>query len=146
MIQASNTKRLATALAMALTLGLGLGASSTWAQSASSEQADGNWLVRVRAVHLDSANKGSTTPDLGLSMNDKWLPEVDFSYFFTPNWAAELILTVPQKQKLYANGTQIGSFKHLPPVLTLQYHVTGLPYGIKPYEGDGVNYTRFSER
>ena len=69
MIQASNTKRLATALAMALTLGLG--ASSTWAQSASSEQADGNWLVRVRAVHLDSANKGSTTPDLGLSMNDK---------------------------------------------------------------------------
>lgn len=145
MIQASsNTTRLATALAMALTLGLG--ASSTWAQSAVSEQADGNWLVRVRAVHLDSANKGSTTPDLGLSMNNKWLPEVDFSYFFTPNWAAELILTVPQKQKLYANGTQIGSFKHLPPVLTLQYHVTGLPYGIKPYVGAGVNYTRFSDR
>lgn len=105
-------------------------------------QADeGPWLVRVRALHLDSANKDST--GLGLSINDKTFPEIDFSYFVTPNIAAELILTYPQKQRLYSNGTEIGSLKHLPPTLTLQYHFN--PTGtVRPYVGAGINYTNFS--
>ena len=105
-------------------------------------QDTGNWLVRARAVHLDSANSDGT--GLGLTINNKWLPELDISYFFTPNLAAELILTYPQKQRVYSNGTQIGTFKHLPPTLTVQYHFTGLP-GFRPYLGAGVNYTNISE-
>ncbi|WP_442968339.1 OmpW/AlkL family protein [Pseudorhodoferax sp.] len=101
----------------------------------------GSFIVRARAVHLDSANKDST--GLGLTINDKTIPEVDISYFFTPNLAAELILTYPQKQRVYSNGAQIGTFKHLPPTLTLQYHVTGLN-GWRPYVGAGVNYTNLS--
>jgi outer membrane protein len=66
------------------------------------------------------------------------------SYFFTPQIAAELILTVPQKQTVSAGGTAIGSLRHLPPTLTLQYHFTGLPHGVRPYLGAGLNYTRFS--
>ena len=96
--------------------------------------------MRVRAVHLDSANKDST--GLGLSVNNKTIPEVDISYFFNKNVAAELILTVPQKHDLRANGTNIGSLKHLPPSLLLQYHFDAP--GFKPYVGVGVNYTRFS--
>ena len=102
---------------------------------------EGPWLVRARAVHLDSANKDST--GLNLSVNDKWMPEVDITYFFNKNIAAELILTVPQRHTLSAGGTAIGSLKHLPPSLLLQYHFTDLP-GFKPYVGAGVNYTRFS--
>lgn len=102
---------------------------------------EGPWLVRARAVHLDSANKDST--GLNLSINDKWLPEVDITYFFNKNIAAELILTVPQRHTLSAGGTAIGSLKHLPPSLLVQYHFTDLP-GFKPYVGAGVNYTRFS--
>lgn len=102
---------------------------------------EGPWLVRARAVHLDSANKDST--GLNLSVNDKWLPEVDITYFFNKNIAAELILTVPQRHTLSAGGTAIGSLKHLPPSLLVQYHFTDLP-GFKPYVGAGVNYTRFS--
>ncbi|GAB3366200.1 MULTISPECIES: OmpW/AlkL family protein [Giesbergeria] len=102
---------------------------------------EGSWMVRARAVHLDSSN-GDSTP-LGLSVNNKWLPEVDFTYFYTKNLAVELILTVPQKHTLYSNGGAIGSFKHLPPTLTAQYHFTDLGK-IKPYVGAGVNYTRLS--
>ena len=102
---------------------------------------EGPWLVRARAVHLDSANKDST--GLNLSVNDKWIPEVDVTYFFNKNIAAELILTVPQRHTLSASGTAIGSLKHLPPSLLVQYHFTDLP-GFKPYVGAGVNYTRFS--
>ena len=108
--------------------------------AAFAQQAESPWLVRVRAVHLDSANKDST--GLGLSVNNKTIPEVDITYFFNKNVAAELILTVPQKHDLRSNGTNIGSLKHLPPSLLLQYHFDAP--GFKPYVGVGVNYTRFS--
>ena len=99
------------------------------------------WLVRVRAVNLDSANKDST--GLDLSINRKVIPELDVTYFFTPQWSAELVLTYPQKQKLSAGGAEIGTLKHLPPTLTAQYHFTDLG-SVVPYVGAGVNYTHFS--
>ena len=110
--------------------------------AAFAQQAEGPWLVRARAVNLDSANKDST--GLGLSVNDKVIPEVDVSYFFTPNIAAELVLTVPQKHDLSSSvlGGKIGTLKHLPPSLLVQYHFNAP--GFKPYVGAGVNYTRFS--
>ena len=100
------------------------------------------WMVRVRATNLDMANKDST--GLGLTVNNKTIPEFDVSYFFSPNLAAELILTVPQKQTVSSQGTEIGTFKHLPPTLLLQYHFTGLK-GFKPYVGAGINYTDISK-
>lgn len=103
---------------------------------------DSPWMVRVRSVHLDSSNKDSTP--LGLSINNKTFGEVDVTYFLSPNLAAELVLTTPQKQTVYANGSEIGSFKHLPPSVLLQYHFTD-QQGIKPYVGAGINYTHFSD-
>jgi outer membrane protein len=113
--------------------------------AAFAQQADGSWLVRARAVNLDSANKGSLGKGsaLDLSINDKVIPEVDITYFFSPNIAAELILTYPQKQDVRSAGAKIGTLKHLPPTLTAQYHFTNFS-GFKPYVGAGVNYTRFS--
>ena len=70
-------------------------ALTSGAAMAQQHQQDGKWMVRARAVHLDSANKDSTPLDL--SINDKVIPELDISYFFTPNFAAELkdFSTVP---------------------------------------------------
>jgi outer membrane protein len=102
----------------------------------------GDWIVRLRATSLQSANKDST--GLDLSIDDKVLPEVDFTRFLTPNIATELILTYPQRQTLSAGGSAIGTLKHLPPVLTLQYHFTELPV-VRPYLGVGINYTHFSD-
>ena len=99
------------------------------------------WLVRARAVHLNMANVDST--GLGLTVNDKTIPQVDISYFFSKNIAAELILTVPQKQHVYSNGADLGTFKHLPPTLTVQYHFTDFT-GYKPYVGAGLNYTQIT--
>ncbi|MDR3065518.1 MULTISPECIES: OmpW/AlkL family protein [Comamonas] len=100
------------------------------------------WMVRARAVHLDSDN-GGAAGDAGVSINNKWMPELDVSYFFTPNIAAELILTYPQKHDVRLGGDKIGTLKHLPPTLLAQYHFTGMG-AFKPYVGAGVNYTRFS--
>lgn len=118
-----------------------LAGSVTGAMAQAQPPGESPWQIRLRAVHLDSVNK-DTTP-LGLSINDKTFAELDFTYFFDKNLAAELVLTTPQKQRVYANGTEIGSFKHLPPTLTLQYHFTDMQ-GFKPYVGAGITYTRFS--
>lgn len=130
-----NNKNL---LKLALVAACAFASGATMAQ----DTQQGPWLVRARAVNLDSANKDST--GLGLSVNDKAIPEVDVSYFFTKNIAAELILTVPQKHDVRAStlGGKIGTLKHLPPSLLLQYHFDAP--GFKPYVGAGLNYTRFS--
>ena len=57
-----------------------------------------------------------------MHVSSKTIPEIDISYFFTPNIAAELILTYPQKHDVTLDGNNIGTFKHLPPTLSLQYH------------------------
>lgn len=105
------------------------------------------WLVRARVIQLEPADKSDPVAGVGasdrLSVSDKTIPEVDISYFFTPNWAAELVLTYPQKHDVRLDGNKIGTFKHLPPSLLLQYHFTNsTPF--KPYLGAGVNYTRIS--
>lgn len=106
------------------------------------------WLVRARAVHIDPADKsdpiGGTGAGDRLHVGDKWIPEVDISYYFTPHWAAELILTYPQKHDVTLDGKKIGTFKHLPPTLTAQYHF--LPGAtLDPYVGAGINYTLLSK-
>lgn len=106
------------------------------------------WLVRLRAVYLDPANKSDPVGGAGasdrLTVNSRVIPDVDISYFFTPNLAAELVLTYPQKQDVSLDGNKIGSFKHLPPTLTLQYHFSPQS-AFSPYIGAGINYTRFSD-
>ena len=131
-----------TAIAVAL-LAASAGAFAQFADA--DDASDGNWMVRLRGVHLNSANKDSTNPNLNLSISNKWLPEVDLTYFFTPNVAVEGVLTWPQKHTVYSAGAPIGSLKELPPTLMLQYHFTDISGGaIKPYLGVGINYTRFS--
>lgn len=111
--------------------------------AALAQQQDGNWQVRLRAVNIDTSNGGAAGA-AGVSVANKTIPELDISYFFSPNLAAELILTYPQKHDVRLNGGKIGSLKHLPPTLLAQYHFTNFG-AFKPYLGAGINYTRFSD-
>ncbi|RFO97893.1 hypothetical protein DIC66_03975 [Rhodoferax lacus] len=120
---------------------LAIAAASLISTQAFAQAKEGPWMVRARAVSLSSANTDST--GLGLTVNDIVLPEVDISYFFTPNIAAELILTVPQQHDVKSNGANIGTLSQLPPTLLVQYHFTNFT-GFKPYVGAGINYTKFT--
>jgi outer membrane protein len=104
--------------------------------------------VRARVLHLAPANESDPVGGAGASdrlhVSEKTIPDVDVSYFFTPNWAAELVLTVPQRHTVTLDGASIGTFKHLPPTLSAQYHfMPGQTFS--PYLGAGVNYTRISQ-
>lgn len=106
------------------------------------------WQVRVRALGVITEDNGhvDTIPGSDLGYSDTVVPELDISYYFTDNIAAELILGTT-----YANISGAGSISDLgtvgkvwvlPPTLTLQYHFTNLG-AFKPYVGAGVNYTIF---
>ena len=129
-------KKLSIALVLA-TLGVSTGAAMA---------GESPWLIRARAVHINPADK--STPLGGVSdrvtVASKTIPEIDISYFFTPNISAELILTYPQKHDVFLDGTKIGTTKHLPPTLTAQYHFMPAAQ-FSPYVGAGVTYTLFSK-
>lgn len=103
-------------------------------------QAEG--LVRVRALEILPNTKSH--PVGGVNVGNKLAPDVDLSWFFSKNFAAELVLTYPQSHHVTLNGTDLGRASHLPPTLLAQYH---LPlHGFTPYAGAGVNYTIFTDR
>jgi outer membrane protein len=106
------------------------------------QAADPSWLVRARAVYI--ATDVQTHPDIDADVDNKLIPEIDISYFLTRNLALELILTVPQQHDVTVGGERIGSVKHLPPTLTMQYRWP-LSRTLQPYVGAGLNYTRFSD-
>lgn len=116
---------------------------------------DDPWEVRLRAIYLDPAQKSDAFAPLGIPsnaihINDKWLPDLDIEYHFTPHWSSELVLTYPQSQTVtveqsaLGGPTDIGTFKHLPPVLTAKYNFR--PEGtFRPYVGAGINLTFISD-
>ena len=104
------------------------------------------WMVRARATHLnwDNATTNSVT-SLGVRADNKTIPEIDITYFFTKNFAAELVLSYPQRVEVFAGAASLGTVTALPPTFLAQYHFTNLgPF--KPYVGAGLNYTRFGSR
>lgn len=107
------------------------------------------WMVRARATHLnwDNGQSTATINQSGLDVNakNKTIPEVDVTYFFNKNIAAELVLSYPQRVEVRAGQASLGTVTALPPTLLAQYHFT--QFGpLKPYVGAGVNYTRFGSR
>jgi len=113
------------------------------------------WQLRVRALGVLPDASGSTvnvigapglsSPNSGLKIGDSVVPELDITYFFSRNLAAELILGVTPHHITGTGalaGLDIGKTWLLPPTLTVQYHFTNFG-AFQPYVGVGVNYTAF---
>jgi outer membrane protein len=111
------------------------------------------WLVRLRGVNIEpnsssSAGGAAGIPEDAISVENRWVPELDISYFFTKNIALELILTYAKHNVsvdvpgVYSGG--IGSVELLPPSLLLQYHFDWEGNPFKPYIGVGFNFTWFA--
>ena len=100
----------------------------------------GDWLVRFGAssVAPKSSNHEVVNVDSATSFT------FNFAYMMTSNLSVELLAAYPFEHdiNLNADGSKVGSTKHLPPTLSVQYHfVPGNKF--KPYIGAGINYTNF---
>lgn len=137
-----------------LTLVSGLFLSLGFAQAQEGDDY-AKWQIRVRGVGvvpIESSEVGKIGGSVGVSST--FVPEIDFTYFFTKNLAAELILAT-SKHKINTQNSNLASIGGatntsidlghvwlLPPTLTLQYHFHPSPVW-KPYVGVGANYTIF---
>ena len=129
-------KRTLSAIAF-MAFGLGLGAS--FPDPAYAMKQKGDLLVRVRAVHFAPVADGTTDAGGDADVSHDNIPELDFTYFFTDNIAAELILATTRHKVNVRGVADLGKVSIIPPVLTLQYHFN--PKGkFSPYVGWSINF------
>ncbi|MFU8821469.1 MAG: OmpW/AlkL family protein [Gammaproteobacteria bacterium] len=131
------------ASALALTAALGLAAP------ASAHEA-GDWLVRFGASQIEPKSDNGTLDvsalelgDQRIDVDDKGGVTFNFTYMYTANIGIEVLAALPYEHDIYVGDLgRVGSVKHLPPTVSLQYHF--LPTAtFQPYAGIGLNYTRF---
>ncbi|WP_321488182.1 OmpW family outer membrane protein [uncultured Hyphomonas sp.] len=130
-------------------------AGATWTTVAGVAAADDNpWMIRGRVIGVmpsESADLSVAGAALGgsVDISDEYVPELDITYFFNKNIAAELILATTQHDVTATNveavagaDVKLGDVWVLPPTLTLQYHFDN-GGKFKPYVGAGINATLF---
>ena len=129
----------ATRLALAAVLALA--ATPALAQSA------GSWTLGVGAHNVAPRSDNGTltaTPlgNLDMDVGSNTRPTITGEYFLKDNLGLEVLAALPFQHDINVVGVgQVGSTKHLPPTVSLQYH-----FGqgkVKPFVGIGLNYTKF---
>lgn len=123
---------------LALALALAGLASPAFAQQA------GEWTIGVGAHQVNPKSDngklaGGTVP---IEVDSNVRPTITAEYFVRDNLGIEVLAAWPFEHDINVKGVgRVGSTKHLPPTVSLQYH-----FGqgtVKPFIGAGVNYTRF---
>jgi len=99
----------------------------------------GDWLFRVGASNVDPRSNNSDI----VSVDSATSLTFNFSYMMTDVWAVEVLAAYPFKHDIsLVGGPKVGSTKHLPPTVSLQYHFRPTAK-LQPYLGFGINYTNF---
>ncbi len=132
--------------AAAAMLALGVGAASAQEDAPRGKHA-GDIVVGLGAIGVLPTNGGHVNRIGGTpTASNSASPQLDVSYFFTPNISLNLIAASTQHD-VSVRGSALGNVRlgdvwALPPTLTLQYHP--LPRArISPYVGLGLNVTWF---
>lgn len=130
-----NTRLFGVSLAMAMAL---------LSQPALAQSA-GNWTLGIGAHQVaPKSNNGSVLGGAAKLDIDKDIqPTITYEYFVRDNLGIEVLAALPFKHDIDLVGVgKVGSAKHLPPVVSLQYHFNSAGK-VSPFVGVGVNYTTF---
>ncbi|MCL6283998.1 outer membrane beta-barrel protein [Ruegeria sp. 2012CJ41-6] len=106
-------------------------------------QSQGDWTLGVGVGYLHPKSDNGTVAGTELNVGNDTRPIFTAEYFVRDNLGVELLAATPFEHDLSLSGVgKIGSTKHLPPTLSLNYH---FPTQSKftPYVGAGINYTIF---
>lgn len=80
----------------------------------------------------------------GVNVDSNTQLGLNVAYFLTDNWNIEVLAATPFSHDInLADGTNLGSTKHLPPTVTANYFFADASAKFQPYVGLGLNYTVF---
>lgn len=108
-------------------------------------QSAGDWTIGlgVHQVAPKSSNGSVVGNTLELDVHHNVRPTITAEYFVRDNLGIEVLAALPFEHDIRIKGLgKVGSTRHLPPVVSLQYHF-GAGNKAQPFVGAGVNYTRF---
>lgn len=124
---------------LALTAALALLSAPVLAQS------QGDWTIGVGVGNVNPKSDNGTLAGLGADIDDDTSFIFTAEYFVRDNVGIELLAATPFEHDVSLDGVGgIGSTKHLPPTLSVNYHFP-TQSAWKPFVGIGVNYTDFFE-
>ena len=107
-------------------------------------QEAGTWTIGIGAhqVNPKSDNGSLAGGTLDVEVGSNVRPTITAEYFIRDNLGIEVLASWPFQHDIDINGLgNVGSTKHLPPTVSIQYH-----FGegkVRPFLGAGVNYTYF---
>ncbi|MDO5643759.1 MAG: OmpW family outer membrane protein [Paracoccus sp. (in: a-proteobacteria)] len=105
-------------------------------------QSAGEWTLGFGIGGVQPKSNNGTVAGATLDVGNNTRPTITAEYFIRDNLGVELLAATPFKHKVSLGGAEIGTVKHLPPTLSLNWHVeTGTQW--KPFVGVGVNFTTF---
>jgi len=122
-------------------IGLLLGTLTT---PAAAETVNSPWQVRAgfSLIAPQSDNGSIIQKTADITVDNQTGPTFNIAYFLNQHWAIDVLGGLAFKHQINVNGDRAGSTKHLPPILSLQYHFRP-EATIRPFVGVGINYTRF---
>jgi len=122
---------------------LALAAASIAAPAMAQSKGDWTASVGVGSVNPKSDNGKLAAGTLAVDVDSDVRPTITGEYFIADNVGIEVLGALPFKHDININGLgRVGSTKHLPPVVSLQYHFNSAGK-VSPLIGLGVNYTTF---
>jgi len=98
--------------------------------------------IRARVIGVSPDDDSTVSAGGETDVSTETVPEVDITYFFTENIAAELIAATANHSITHTGLGDLGDAWILPPTVTLQYHFTPNST-FSPYVGAGLNYSMF---
>lgn len=99
-------------------------------------------IVRMGAAMVDPHGDGLMVGTNKLDVGDNTQLGLSVSVPVSRNLAVGVLAATPFKHDITLGGAKVGTTKHLPPTVTLQYRFNNAG-NATPYVGAGVNYTRF---
>lgn len=106
-------------------------------------QSKGDMTVGIGVHNVNPQGGNSTTTAGQISVGDNTRPTLTFEYFVADKIGIEVLAAWPFEHDIKLAGAgKIGKTKHLPPVLSIQYHFVNQS-NVTPFVGLGVNYTTF---
>jgi len=123
---------------------LALGATLSGLAAPAMAQSQGDWSFGVGIINVNPKSDNGSLAGAAATLGDDTQLSLTAEYFIRDTLGIELLAASPFEHEISLGGSSIGTTKHLPPTLSLVYHVPTAGK-VKPFVGLGVNYTTFFE-
>lgn len=136
-----------------LALAVALATMTAAASTATFAHEQGDLVLRAGPVNVDPDSSssvlslgGAELPGTGVTVDDNTQLGLTATWMFGENIGLGVLAATPFQHDIIESGLgvgRVGSTRHLPPTVTLQYFPMDSSSKFQPFVGVGVNYTTF---